>query len=183
MSNQNGLNDLIGVIEFAAPTLATLMGGPLGGALASGVVNALQAGGVGSDLPAPVTPGAMAPVAQSAPLALLRMVLAVLEQQASDHLNEVTAISPASGGGAATLPYSDAGVQVNGLDATAKFTIAVVGTVVAAVGIVSPATGSLLSQYTPVVGGILAAAISMFLNHRTVAKSNVNTAALQNAAR
>lgn len=181
MTDQNtGLNGLIAAIELAAPSLATLMGGPLGGALASGVVSALQSGGVGADLPAPVTPGAIAPAALDSPLALLQTILGALDQQASDHLNEVTAAPTAAGSSATPLPHADGGVQVNSTDNLAKLCVAVVGAIVAAVGFASPTAGSFLNGYVPVVGGVLAAAISMFLSHRTVARANANTAALQN---
>ncbi len=181
MTDQNaGLNGLISVIELAAPSLATLMGGPLAGVLANGVVSALQSGGVGADLPAPVTPAAIIPAAQATPLDLLRTLLEALDQQASDHLNEMTAAPSAAGTPATPLPHADGGVQVNSADNMTKLCIAVVGAIVAAVGISSPGAAGFLNNYVPVIGGVIAAGLSMLLSHRTVARANANTAALQN---
>lgn len=178
MTDQNSLNGLISAIELAAPSLATLMGGPLGGALANGVVTALQSAGIGSDLPAPVTPSAITPAALESPLSLLQTALSVLDQQASDHLNEVN-VAPTTAGAPATLPHSDAGTQVNAADNLARMCITIVGAIVAVVGVNSPATASFLNQFVPVVGGVIAAGLGMFLSHRDVSKSNTNTAAVQ----
>jgi hypothetical protein len=180
MTNQTGLDGLIAAIELAAPSLATLMGGPLAGVLANSVVSALQKNGVGADLTAP-TPADITPAAIAAPLDLLQMALSALDQQASDHLNEVSAISPAAGA-PATLPHSDSGVQVNSVDNLTKLCIAITGAVVAAVGITSPTAASFLNGYVPVIGGLLATGLGIALSHRSVARSNANTAALQNQA-
>lgn len=180
MTNQNtGLDMLVSAIELAAPSLATLMGGPLGGALATGVVNALQAGGIGAELPAPVTPSAMAPAALEAPLSLLQSLLQVLDQQASDHLNEVTAVSPAAGAPATPLPRNDSGTVVNSTDNISKLCVSVIGAIVAVIGLSSPNTASFLSQYVPVAGGLATMVIGALLSHRTVNRTNINTVAVQ----
>ncbi len=173
------LNDFISAIEVAAPALATLLGGRLGGVLATVAVDALQAAGVGSDITSP-TPASIAPSVASTPLLVVQSTLEMLEKQASEHLNEVTAQPAPAPGAPVTLPRSDAGVEVNTTDNLAKLSVAVVGAIVATISLVSPNTGSFLSQYVPILGGFLATGIGLFLSQRSLFRANVNTQAMRN---
>jgi hypothetical protein len=168
------IQNLIGVVESAAPNVAKLLAGPLAGTIADGVVNALQAAGIGADLPRPVNYDALAEAASRSPIAAVTSALAILEQQTSGALGNSNSLS---GKLTPQLPHSDAGTQVNGTDSTMKIVGAVLTGIIGAVAVVAPNTANLLTQYGIPAASFLVSALLTYLHSRTVSKSNANTVA------
>jgi hypothetical protein len=174
-TNPSAIPELISIVETVAPNVATMLGGPLSGAITSGIVTALHVGGVGLDLPAAAGPADLVSVLSATPHDVLHNLLAELENEVIAYLGQQASNLS---GAYVQLPYPDKGVEVNAYDNGLKLLSLVASAAITVISVVSPNTANLLTQWGPTVCGAIGMGVSAWLSNQTAVRSNANTRAL-----
>ncbi len=170
------LEPVISIIETVAPNVATLLGGPLSGAITSGIVASLHVGEIGLGLSPTSSPTDLLNVLTSTPQDILRNLLAELEREALTYLAQQA--SKLTGETYTPLPYPDSGVEINAYDNSLKLLSLIASASVFVIGLVSPTTANLITNWGPTVCGAIGVGITSWLTNRSVVRSNANTRVL-----
>jgi hypothetical protein len=174
-SNSSELSTLISIVETVAPNVATMLGGPLSGAITSGIVSALHVGGIGLAIPAAAAPADLVSVLSTTPQDILRNLLAELEREVIAYLEQQAS---SLSGAYVHLPHPDKGVEVNAYDNSLKLLSLAASAAITVISLVSPNTANLITQWGPTVCGAIGMGVSAWLSNQTAVKSNANTRAL-----
>jgi len=169
------LGPLISVVETVAPNVATMLGGPLSGAITTGIVTALHVGGVGLNLPANSGASDLVGVLSTTPQDVLRNLLLELEDEAIAYLEQQAANVS---GAYVQLPHLDRGVEVNAFDNGLKLLSLAASAAITVISVLSPNTANLITQWGPTACGFIGMGVAAWLSNQTVVKSNANTRAL-----
>ena len=170
-----GLGSLISMVEAVAPNVATMLGGPLSGAITSGIVTALHIGGVGLDLTPTAGAADLVSVLSTTPQDMLRNLLSELENEAVAYLEQQASKLT---GTYVQLPHPDKGIEVNAYDNGLKLLSLLASATITVISVVSPNTANLVTQWGPTICGAIGIVVASWLSNQTAVKSNANTRAL-----